>query len=109
VNVGVTLPTTDTVATAELRQLPDTPVTVTVYEFPATTLELADEKLTLLPVPERYVVGLQEYVAAPLACNVTEEPLQTCGLLTATISLSATFIVPSNVAGGQEPAGTVTV
>ena len=59
VNVGVTLPTTVTVATVELEQLPDVPVTVTVYEFPAITLELDDEKLTLLPVPEeRYVVGL---------------------------------------------------
>ena len=55
VNVGVTLSLTVMVATAELVQLPDVPVTVTVYVF-----VLDDEKLTLLPVPEeRYVVGLQ--------------------------------------------------
>jgi len=55
VNVGVTLSFTVTVATAELEQLPDVPVTVTVYVF-----ALEDEKLTLLPVPEeRYVVGIQ--------------------------------------------------
>ena len=59
VNVGVTLAFTVTVATAELWQLPDVPVTVTVYEFPATILELEVKKLTLLPVPDdRYVAGL---------------------------------------------------
>ena len=109
VNVGVTLAFTVTVATAELWQLPDVPVTVTVYEFPATTLELDVEKLTLLPVPDdRYVVGLQENEVAVVlwACNMTDDPLHTDGLFTEISSCFDTFIIPLAVAGEHAPLAT---
>ena len=108
-NVGVTLAFTVTVATAEFWQLPDLPVTVTVYEFPATILELDVEKLTLLPVPDdRYVVGLQENEVAVVlwACNVTDDPLHTDGLLTEMSSCFDTVMVPVAVAGEHEPPAT---